>query len=90
MLKELSSEYNIRKNGIQYLIKLIDLHGGSLFIGTGDHLFNTVATNTLHIVTSTGADELQITSILQAQVISFILVIVGYNVKIKNKVFDKL
>lgn len=58
---------------------------GSLFIGIADHLFNNiVATNILHIVTSTGADELQIIRILIAQVVSFILVIVVYNVKNKN------
>ena len=48
---------------------------GSLFIGIGDHLFNnTIATNMLHIVTNTGADELQIFRILIAQIISFMIV----------------
>lgn len=52
---------------------------GSLWIGIGDHLFNNVvATNLLHIVTSTGADELQIVRILIAQLISFITVLILY------------
>lgn len=56
---------------------------GSLFIGIGDHLFNNViATNILHIVTTTGADELQIIRILIAQMISFTIVFLIYR---KNK-----
>ncbi len=58
---------------------------GSLFIGIGDHLFNNiVATNILHIVTNTGADELQIVRILIAQIISFMIVCLIYR-KMKNK-----
>lgn len=57
----------------------------SLLIGIGDHLFNNiVATNILHTVTDTGADELQIIRILIAQIISFMIVGVIYkNVKKK-------
>lgn len=52
---------------------------GSLFVGIGDHLFNNViATNLLHLVTDTGADELQIVRILIAQTISFIIVLLYY------------
>ena len=59
---------------------------GSLFIGIGDHLFNnTIATNMLHIVTNTGADELQIVRILIAQIISFMIVCLIYK-KRKNKI----
>lgn len=58
---------------------------GSLFIGIGDHLFNnTIATNMLHIVTNTGADELQIVRILIAQIISFMIVCLIYK-KMKNR-----
>lgn len=58
---------------------------GSLFIGIGDHLFNnTIATNMLHIVTNTGADELQIIRILIAQIISFMIVCLIYK-KMKNR-----
>lgn len=55
---------------------------GSLFIGIGDHLFNNaIATNMLHIVTDTGADELQIVRILIAQIISFLVVCLIYKKK---------
>ena len=58
---------------------------GSLFIGIGDHLFNnTIATNMLHIVTNTGADELQIVRILIAQIILFMIVCLIYK-KMKNR-----
>lgn len=52
---------------------------GSLFLGIGDHLFNNViATNLLHLVTNTGADEFQIARILIAQIISFVIVCLIY------------
>lgn len=63
---------------------------GSLFIGIGDHLFNNIiATNVLHIVTNTGADELQIVRILIAQIISFMIVCLIYK-KMKNKIPSNL
>ncbi len=41
---------------------------GNLWVGLGDHLFNnTAATNMLHVVSPTGADELQIVRIMAAQ-----------------------
>ena len=52
---------------------------GNLWVGLGDHLFNnTVATNMLHVVSSTGADELQIVRIMAAQFISFVFVLIIY------------
>lgn len=52
---------------------------GNLWLGLGDHLFNnTVATNMLHVVSSTGADELQIVRIMAAQLISFAFVLATY------------
>ena len=51
---------------------------GSLWLGLGDHLFNNVLSNILHIVTTTGTDELQIVRIILAQIISFIVVILIY------------
>lgn len=52
---------------------------GNLWLGLGDHLFNnTVATNMLHVVSSTGVDELQIVRIMAAQVISFTFVLAIY------------
>lgn len=55
---------------------------GSIWVGLGDHLFNnTVATNMLHVVSPTGADELQIVRIMAAQLISFVFVLVIYGCK---------
>lgn len=52
---------------------------GNVWVGLGDHLFNnTVATNMLHVVSSKGADELQIVRILAAQIISFAVVLAIY------------
>ncbi len=52
---------------------------GNVWVGLGDHLFNnTVATNMLHVVSSKGADELQIVRILTAQIISFAVVLAIY------------
>lgn len=48
---------------------------GNIWVGLGDHLFNnTVATNMLHVVSPTGADELQIVRIMAAQLVSFLFV----------------
>ena len=56
---------------------------GNLWVGLGDHLFNnTVATNMLHVISLTGADELQIVRIMIAQLISFVFVLAVYS---KNK-----
>ena len=56
---------------------------GNLWAGLGDHLFNnTVATNMLHVISLTGADELQIVRIMIAQLISFVFVLAVYS---KNK-----
>ena len=52
---------------------------GNLWVGLGDHLFNNaVATNMLHVVSSTGADKLQIVRIMAAQLTSFVFVLVIY------------
>ena len=52
---------------------------GNLWVGLGDHLFNnTVATNMLHVVCPTGADELQIVRIMAAQLVSFSFVLAIY------------
>ena len=55
---------------------------GNLWVGLGDHLFNnTVATNMLHVISLTGADELQIVRIMIAQLISFVFVLAVYSGK---------
>lgn len=57
-----------------------------LFIRFGDHLFNnTVATNMLHVVSSTDADELQTARIMAAQLVSFTFVLVIYIYRSKKE-----
>ena len=58
---------------------------GSLWAGLGDHLMNnTVATNMLHVVSQSGADELQIVRVFAAQLISFLIVLALYRRKNRN------
>ncbi len=60
----------------------------SLFIGIGDHLFNNIiATNLIHIVTISGADELQIVRIMIAQILSFVIIYMIYR-KNKEKLYS--
>lgn len=55
---------------------------GSLWVGLGDHLLNnTVATNMLHVVSQSGADELQIIRVFAAQLVSFLIVLALYHRK---------
>ncbi len=89
-----SSIWNLLVMGIGYIILagimsikwgLLYEMSGSLWIGLGDHLFNNVvATNLLHVVSDTGADEMQIVRIMLAQLTSFAVVMVIY--KKRNKV----
>lgn len=58
---------------------------GSLWVGLGDHLLNnTVATNMLHVVSQSGADELQIIRVFAAQLVSFLIVLALYHRKNRN------
>ena len=58
---------------------------GNLWVGLGDHLLNnTVASNMLHVVSPTGADELQIVRIMGAQLLSFAFVMGMYYRKNRN------
>ena len=53
---------------------------GTIWVGLGDHLFNnTIATNMLHVISPTGADELQIVRIMAAQLVSFLFVSILYH-----------
>ena len=62
---------------------------GNIWVGLGDHLFNnTIATNMLHVISLTGADELQIVRIMIAQLISFAFVLIIYY--LGNKKANKL
>ncbi|WMJ84650.1 lysostaphin resistance A-like protein [Oscillospiraceae bacterium LTW-04] len=51
---------------------------GSLWMPMGDHFFNNTIINTLHVVTASGTDTLQIVRISVAQTLSFILVLLIY------------
>lgn len=58
---------------------------GSLWAGFGDHLLNnTVAKNMLHVVSQSGADELQIVRVFAAQLVSFLIVLALYRRKNRN------
>lgn len=58
---------------------------GNIWAGAGDHFFNnTVAANMLHVVSPTGADELQIIRIMAAQLISLAFVLAVYYSKSKK------
>ncbi len=51
---------------------------GSLWAPMADHFFNNTIINLLHVVTLSGADELQIVRISIAQTISFLIVLFFY------------
>lgn len=48
---------------------------GSLWMPMADHFLNNTIINTMHIVTTSGADELQVNRISIAQTISFLIVL---------------
>lgn len=51
---------------------------GSLWMPIADHLFNNAITNVLHVVTASGADELQMIRIPIAQILSLVIVLFVY------------
>jgi len=56
---------------------------GSLWVSLGDHLFNNVATNLIHVIAEGEADSMQIVRIIVAQLLSMIIVVLIYK-KIKS------
>lgn len=48
---------------------------GTLWTGVWEHFFNNFITNALHVVTETGADELQVLRIVLSNVLSLLLVL---------------
>ena len=58
---------------------------GSLWIGLGDHLFNNLASNLVHVVSNSEVDSLQIVRILLWQLLSFAIVLWVYQ-KTKKKI----
>jgi len=63
---------------IGFKFSLLTKMTGSLYMGMGDHFVNNTIVNILHVMSDTGADELQTVRIAAAQSISFILVLVYY------------
>lgn len=51
---------------------------GSLWAGMADHFVNNFLVNILHVITPSGADELQVIRISVAQTISFIIILLIY------------
>lgn len=51
---------------------------GSLYMGMSDHFVNNTIVNIIHIISDTGADELQVVRIAVAQSLSFIIVLIYY------------
>lgn len=82
-----SSISNLLVMGIGYVIlagmmsikwSLLYRMTGSLWIGLGDHLFNNVISNLLHVVSNNEVDNMQIVRILIWQILSFIIVLIIY------------
>lgn len=82
-----SSLVNLIAMGIGYVIlagmmsvkwSLLYKMTGSLWFGLGDHFFNNLASNLVHVVSNSEADSLQIVRILLWQLLSFALVLWGY------------
>ncbi|MEG1027213.1 MAG: type II CAAX endopeptidase family protein [Oscillospiraceae bacterium] len=64
--------------------------GGTLWVGISEHFFNNFIGNTLHVVTQTGVDELQIARIVLSNVLSLIIVVaVNYIIKRKSKTYKQ-
>lgn len=62
---------------------------GTLWAGVFEHFFNNFISNTLHVITETGVDELQIIRIVISNILSLLIVIFLTKARkhYKNKVF---
>ena len=85
-----SSLVNLIVMGVGYVIlagmmsikwSLLYKMTGSLWLGLGDHLFNNLASNLVHVVSNSEADSLQIVRIILWQLLSFAIVLWGYQKK---------
>lgn len=85
-----SSLVNLIAMGIGYVIlagmmsikwSLLYKMTGSLWFGLGDHFFNNLALNLVHVVSNSEADSLQIVRILLWQLLSFAIVLWVYQKK---------
>ena len=88
-----SSLVNLIVMGIGYVIlagmmsikwSLLYKMTGSLWFGLGDHFFNNLASNLVHVVSNSEADSLQIVRILLWQLLSFVIVLSIYTSKSKT------
>lgn len=87
-----SSLANLTIMGIGYVIlagmmsikwSLLYKMTGSLWLGLGDHLFNNLASNLLHVISNSEVDGLQIVRILLWQLLSFATVVWVYKKQAK-------
>jgi membrane protease YdiL (CAAX protease family) len=51
---------------------------GSLYMAMGDHFVNNTIVNLLHVVSTTGADEMMVLRVAIAQSLSCVMVLVYY------------
>ncbi len=70
---------------IGFKFALLTKMTGSLYMGMSDHFVNNTIVNILHIMSDTGADELQVVRIAAAQSVSFIIVLIFYVRNCQNK-----
>ena len=54
---------------------------GNLYMAMGDHFVNNTIVNILHVISDTGADQMQVVRIGIAQALSLVIVLVCYVVK---------
>lgn len=63
---------------IGFKFALLTRMTGNLYMAMGDHFVNNTIVNILHVVSTTGNDELQFVRITIAQTLSFIVVLIYY------------
>lgn len=92
-----SSISNLLVMGIGYVVlagmmsikwSLLYRMTGSLWIGLGDHLFNNVISNLLHVVSNNEVDNMQIVRILIWQILSFVIVFIIYKKRKREKLIS--
>ena len=69
---------------IGFKFALLTKMTNNLYMAMGDHFVNNTIVNILHVVSKTGADELQFVRITVAQSLSFIIVLVYYLKKYRH------
>ncbi len=74
---------------IGFKFSLLAKMTGNLYMSMGDHFVNNTIINTLHLISDTGADELQMIRIAIAQSLSFIIVFIFYLRRYRRKAEDR-